>query len=168
MSKPYKEFDTTIQGPPPISRIDVTEDNKVDVLTQYWMSLRQRIGVWEDRAYAATVWSLGLIFSAMGYCLLQPQNLTATSRILIASAFVIFGGLTQAFLSVARRSYRSTGAAIDRVQAALRLCEPDVYVAEKPFFGYTGRYLPPRIMTVLQCLHIVGLLFALGVVLFVH
>ena len=103
------EFDTGVVGSPPVSKIRLSDEKKADVLTQYWMSLRARVGVWEDRAYRATVWSVGLVFSATGYCLLHPEDLAMIRRLVVGVGFIIFGALTQSFLFVAKRSHRHTG-----------------------------------------------------------
>ncbi len=161
------KFDIKLEVTPPDSGIIIEDEKKVDILTLYWMSLRARIGVWEDRAYNVTVWSAGLLLSATGYCLIHLENLLILHRLLIAAAFLLFGALTQVYLGVAHRSFGNTGMAIDRVQAALRLCEPGQYLGEEQFFGYSGRYLRPRIITILQWFHMVGLVFAIVVVIWV-
>jgi hypothetical protein len=160
-------FDTTMVGSPPISNIVISNDKKVEVLTEYWMSLRERWAILENRAYSVTVWSVGLVFSGTGYLLVQSLDLTSDRRVTILIAFAIFGSLTQVFLHVINQSYLGTGKAIERTQAALRFYETGQYLSEERFFGYSGTYLPKVIISSLRVLHIVALLFAAVVVMFV-
>ena len=92
--KSESNFDTKIEGTPPVSNITISADKKVEILTQYWMNLRERWAVLEDRAYRITVWSVGLVFSGMVYLLVQSFVLTTTRLITILIAFAIFGSLT--------------------------------------------------------------------------
>ena len=73
--------------------------------------------------------------------------------------------IAQAFLVAARREHRGAGSAIERIQAILRLSDDGSYIDDERVFGFSGRYISPRSINVLQVIHAMASILAIVMLL---
>lgn len=133
---------------------------KVDVLISLVSSLRSDHIAWIDRTYKAATWSIGILVTAMSYVMLQKDTLQPNEIIFIAIGMTLFGLITQLFFCAGRNAHHGIGAALSRCEASLKLCETDCYLQGTPFFGYSGKWVPPTHITILQIFHFVALVLS--------
>jgi len=144
----------------PKSTLNINDDKKVDVLVSLVSSLRSDHISWIDRSYKAATWSIGILVSAMSYVILQKPEIATSKIVFVAIGMLFFGLITQLFFCAARNAHHGIGAALSRCEASLRLCETGSYLVETPFFGYSGKWVPPTHITILQTLHFVVLVLS--------
>jgi hypothetical protein len=148
----------------PTSALDISDDKKIDVLVSLVSSLRSDHVSWIDRTYTVATWSVGILVTAMSYTILQKDELSANEIAYIAIGMTLFGLVTQLFFCAARNAHHGIGAALSRCEASLGLCEPGCYLQNTPFFGYTGKWVPPTHITILQIFHSIVLVISVFMV----
>jgi len=148
----------------PISALTISNDKKVELLISIMNELRADHISWIDRSYKAAMWSIGLLVTAMSYVLMEKNNIPENGLIFIVIGMTLFGIVAQLFFCAARNAHHGIGAAIVRCEAGLRLCEAGSYLNDQPFFGYSGEWIPPTQITILQILHFVVLLLSVLIV----
>lgn len=150
----------------PQSTLVVSDDKKADVLISLMNSLRSDHISWIDRSYKAATWSIGIILSVVAYCVLRDNKLSVVGISYIAIGIFLFGLLTHMFFLAARSAHKGIGVALVRCEAILRLCEPDAYIRKQAFFGYSGKWIAPTHLTVLQVFHAVVMVLSIIMVVF--
>lgn len=165
MAEAKDDFVTVVTGTKPESNIDIKDDKKVDVMIALYVSLRSNIVQWNDRAYRATAWSIGLSLAVVMYWITHSSSMPILGRFIFAVGIFMFGSITQRYLLAIRQAHKGTGRVIDRVQATLKLCDKSVYIQDALFFGYSGKYLAPGSIKSLQFMHCLSFLFCIVVVI---
>lgn len=162
-----KKIEHKISATMPKSKLNnITDDKKADVLISLVSSLRSDHISWIDRSYKAATWSIGIILSAVAYSVLKENKLSPVGIYYIAISIFLFGLLTHMFFLAARSAHRGIGTALVRCEAILRLCESNSYVDNQTFFGYSGEWVPPTHLTVLQLFHAVVMILSIVMVIF--
>lgn len=149
----------------PTGKFNVSDEKKVDVLLALMTNVRENIRYWTEQSYNATVWSIGLMVSISGFWLLSGSR-TAQLRYALLFGVIVFGLLTQWYLSRLRRSFNADGSALVKLEAALKLCDKDAYV-DGQFFGYTGKWFKPTQAVHLAWTHVIVMIFSAGILLLV-
>ena len=148
----------------PQSALDISEDKKVDVLVSLVTSLRADHISWIDRSYTAATWSIGLLVTAMSYVVVEKAGIKPNGIFIIAAGMFLFGLTAQLFFCAARNAHHGIGAAISRCEASLKLCTAGSYITSAPFFGYSGKWVPPTHITILQIIHLLTLILSVLIV----
>lgn len=160
-------FEPKISAPVPLSNLNISNEKKVDIIISLLSSFRNTVQTWTERAYKTTIWSIGIMLSVVGYWILHGRGITGKGRLFFGIALFIFGLLTQLYLSAARRAHRGNGIAIAKCEAVLKLCDKDCYFEGERFFGYSGKWLPSKSLTILQIFHWIILVISILSVIFI-
>jgi hypothetical protein len=144
----------------PKSALNINDDKKVELLLSLMSSLRTDNTSWIDRTYKSAIWSIGILVTAMSFIFIENSKIPANGIIFIAIGMSLFGLVTQLFFCAARNAHNGIGAALIRCEASLRLCESGSYLTEAPFFGYSGHWIPPTHITIMQVLHFIVLILS--------
>jgi hypothetical protein len=156
-----ESFDSKISAPLPVSNLEISNEKKVDIIISLLGSFRNTVQAWTERAYKTTIWSIGIMLSIVGYWVLHGGDISGRGRLFFSIALVVFGLLTQLYLQAAQRAHRGNGIAIAKCEAVLNLCNKDSYFAGERFFGYSGKWLPSKSLTILQIFH--GVILGLSI-----
>ncbi|MBI5183789.1 MAG: hypothetical protein HY999_05450 [Nitrospinae bacterium] len=158
-------FDPEISATVPLGQLEPSEDKKVDVLIALMNTSKFNILSWSERAYKASTWSVGIILAIVGYFFLYGNNMPYKGRIILTLGTILFGLLTQLYLSAAKRAHFGNGYVLVKCESALRLCEKGTYFKDTEFFGYSGQYLPSKSLKVLRIFHASVLAFSVFILL---
>lgn len=161
-----EEFESIINAEIPKKVFNISDEKKVDILISLMKDLRININEWTERAYKATIWSIGLMFSLVGYWFLNSNRLNGYSCYLFIIAIIFIGTLTQIYLFYALKAHFGTGIALEKCQASLGLCDNGYYLEDKPFFGYSGKWLKSRSIRVLKIFNLFALIVLTFAVIF--
>jgi hypothetical protein len=142
-----------IVAPPPESALRPSDDKRIDILLSVYNSARSDIHHWEDRIYQASIFSSGAMISAVGFFLRYNQVLRE-HRGIFSLAVLTFGMLSAIYLIASMKAYGNNGRLLVKVEVALGFCEIGTYLAGRPFFGYSGRWVPNRRAVILFILHL--------------
>lgn len=153
-------FEPVVSVPVPPGKLEPNDEKKVDVLISLMNTSKFNILSWSERAYKATSWSVGIILAIVGYFILHGNLMPFKGRIIITLGTILFGFMTQLYLSAAKRAHNGNGYVLVKCESALRLCEKGTYFKEQEFFGFSGQYLPSKSLKVLRMFHIVVLVFS--------
>ena len=148
-----ESFEPKISAPVPVSNLKISDEKKVDIIISLLSSFRNTIQAWTERAYKTTIWSIGIMLSVVGYWILHGGGIAGKGRLFFGVALFVFGLLTQLYLSAAQRAHKGNGVAIAKCEAVLKLCDKDCFFERKRFFGYSGKWLPSKSLTILQIFH---------------
>jgi len=148
------EIGPFIEAPPPEAALRPSDDKRIDILLSVYSNTRSDIHHWEDRIYQASIFSSGAMLSAVGFFLRYSATLNE-HRGIFALGVLAFGAFAAVYLIAAMKAYGDNGRLLVKVEAALGFCEVGTYLAGRPFFGYSGRWVPNRRAVVLFILHLV-------------
>jgi len=121
-------------------------EKRIDILLSVYSDIRSSIEHWEDRIYNASVWSSGILLSAVTF--LYQQKLEGSGsqrqdglRIALAAAVLVFGIITQGYLYFAVDAFQNNARFLVKTEAALRLCRKGEYFGTYPLVGFSGEWV---------------------------
>ncbi len=161
-------FESKIIEVIPESSLIISDDKKVDIIISVMSLLRNNVSSWTERAFKATSWSAGILISFITFWIINGKTIPLMDRVLISFGIFFFGIFMQFYLFSARRAHKGNGVAIAKCEVALKLCKKDFYINETIFFGYSGKWLNSKSLTVLQYFSAFLTLFAIILILFLH
>ena len=154
MLKYFREsYEPKVSIPVPVSNLNISDEKKVDIILSLLSSFRNTVQAWTERAYKTTIWSIGIMLSVVGYWILYGGSITGKGRLFFGIALFVFGLLTQLYLSASKRAHKGNGVAIVKCEAVLKLCDKNSFFEGERFFGYSGKWLPSKSLTILQIFH---------------
>jgi hypothetical protein len=123
-----------------------SSEKRIDVLLSVYSDIRNSVEHWEDRIYNASVWSSGILLSAVTF--LYQQKLAGSGsqrldglRIALAVAVLVFGIITQGYLYFAVEAFKKNSRFLIKTEAALRLCRKGEYFGMYPLVGFSGEWV---------------------------
>ena len=69
------------------SSLDISKDNKVDIVLSVMSSVREQIGEWHSRSYAVASWSIAIMLGAIA-CWLKSGD--SNDRVFISIGIFLF------------------------------------------------------------------------------
>lgn len=162
-----ENFDPEVSSEIPENVIEFSHEKRIDVIISVMESIRQSILSWTERSYKATSWSIGILLSVVSFWILYGDPVNIRIRSIIASGMFIFGSFTQLYLLAALRAFRGNGSTLVKCEAALNLCNKGSYFKHQPFFGYSGKWLSSKSLSILRLFHFAVLIFSFLIVLLV-
>lgn len=162
-----ENFDPDISSEIPENVIEFSNEKRIDVIISVMESIRQSILSWTERSYKATSWSVGILLSVVSFWILYGNPVNFRIRGIIATGVFVFGSFTQLYLLAALRAFRGNGSTLVKCEAALSLCSTGSYFKHQPFFGYSGKWLSSKSLSILRLFHFAVLIFSFFIVLFV-
>jgi len=145
------------------STLNISDDKKVDILIAMMHDIRNSIDSWTNRSFQAVSWSGGILLAFVGYWITKAHKVVLLNRIFLALGICLFGMLIQIYLFRVKSAHSGNGNLLSKIEATLRLTEKNFYIHDKYFFKYTGKWIPPKSLTILQVMNLIIIIFAISV-----
>lgn len=147
------------------SNINLSDDHKVNVLIAMMHDVRNSIDSWTNRSFQAVTWSGGILIAFIGIWLTKTSKVPIEKRIVLAVGILLFGSFIQAFMFRAKKAHKGNGNLLTKIEATLRLTEQNTYIQNSRFFTYTGKWVAPKSLNILQIINLIIIIFAILVTL---
>ncbi len=142
------------------SHLQISNDQKVEIILKLLESSRTQIMTWHKQAYVATTASLGLIFLVTKVWV-SASTKPLAGLLVCEVAIIAFAILTQSYLRAARDNYNNNESHKLKCEYALRLKDENAYFDGARFYwvpesGEEDKGMPFRDMPVLRWSHAIA------------
>lgn len=138
------------------SKLEITSEKKVEIITKLLESSRAQIMTWHNQAYIAASASLGVILLATNYWITASQK-TRAGAVACVFGIVTFSVVTQLYLHATQENYNNNEKHKLKCEYALKLKDENEYFSKARFYwaeeGEMERGMPAKDIYILRWSH---------------